>query len=98
MKPTLVIRPEAELDVRDACAWYEKQAQGLGAGFLLSLDAALRSIQRRPLQYPIIYRAVRRCLLRRFPYSIFYLVEEVRIVVVAVFHAKRNPISWQERS
>ncbi len=98
MKRTLIVRPEAELDMREAYAWYEKQIPGLGSSFLLNVDAALRSVQRMPLQYQTIHREVRRCLMRRFPYGIFYMVEDRRIVVMAVFHAKRDPKSWQERA
>lgn len=98
MKRALIIRPEAERDMRDAYVWYEKQVQGLGANFLLNVDAALRSLQRNPSQYPLVHREIRRCLVRRFPYGILYVVEDKRIVVLAVFHAKRDPVSWQERS
>ena len=98
MKRMIFIRPEAEQDMREAYSWYEAQMPGLGANFLLHVDAAFRSVQRYPLQYPVIYRNARRCLVRRFPYSIIYVVEDKRIVVLAVFHAKRDPKSWQTRS
>lgn len=98
MKRTLIIRPDAELDMREAYAWYEKQMPALGANFLLHVDAALRSVQRYPLQYPAIHRNARRCLMHRFPYGIIYVVEDKRIVVVAVFHAKRDPSVWQTRA
>ncbi len=98
MKKNLIIRPEAERDIREAFSWYETQIPDLGANFLLHFDAALRSLQRNPLQCQVVHREVRRCLMRRFPYGIFYIVEERRIVVLAVFHAKRDPKSWQERA
>jgi len=98
MKRMIYIRPEAEQDMRETYAWYETQMPGLGANFLLHVDAQLRSLQRNPSQYPVVHREVRRCLVRRFPYGIFYLVEDKRIVVLAVFHAKRDPKSWQTRS
>jgi toxin ParE1/3/4 len=98
MKRMIFIRPEAEKDIREAYSWYETQMSGLGANFILQVDAQLRSLQRNPLQYPIIHREMRRCLVRRFPYSIFYMVEDKRIVILAVFHAKRDPKSWQMRS
>lgn len=98
MKRTIIIRPEAERDIREAYSWYETQMSGLGANFLLRIDAALSSVQRNPRQYPLIHQEVRRCLVRRFPYGIFFLVEDKRIIVLAVFHAKRDPRSWQERS
>ena len=98
MKRTIIIRPEAEQDIREAYSWYETQMSGLGANFLLRIDAALSSVQRNPRQYPLIHQEVRRCLVRSFPYGILFLVEDKRIIVLAVFHAKRDPRSWQERS
>ena len=35
---------------------------------------------------------------RRFPYSIFYTAESQQIVVLAVFHARRDPAVWQARA
>ncbi len=98
MKQIIFIRSEAEQDLKEAYAWYETQMPGLGADFLLHVDAQLKSIHRYPLQNPVVHQEVRRCLIRRFPYGIFYIVEDKRIVVLAVFHAKRDPKSWQTRS
>jgi len=97
MKRTLIIRPEAEDDLAEAHAWYEEQIPGLGSYFLLNIDATLSWIQKSPRMYPIIYKNVRRCLVRRFPYGVFYIAEDNRIMVVAVFHAKRNPRKWKDR-
>jgi plasmid stabilization system protein ParE len=94
----IIIRPEAEQDIREAYSWYETQMSGLGANFLLRIDAAMSSIQRNPRQYPLIHRKIRRRLVRRFPYGILFIEEDKRIIVLAVFHAKRDPRSWQERS
>lgn len=35
-----------------------------------------------------------RFLLRRFPYGVFYGLEQGRIVIVAVIHAHRHPDHW----
>jgi plasmid stabilization system protein ParE len=94
----LDIRSEAEEDLAEAFAWYEAQVSGLGLDFLLSVDAVFNSILRSPFLYPIVYRTVRRALTRRFPYQILYVVEEKRAVVLAVFHAKRNPRRFHERA
>jgi plasmid stabilization system protein ParE len=40
---------------------------------------------------------VRRALTRRFPYAIFYLVDEEQVVVIAVFHSSRDPKEWKAR-
>ena len=93
----IVIRPEAELEIQDAYIWYEIQQNGLGDDFLLCLEAALSKIKRAPEMYPMIYKEVRRCLIKRFPYGIFYMVDELKVVIIAVFHCMRNPKEWKSR-
>jgi toxin ParE1/3/4 len=97
MKLPLIVRPEAERDLAEAHDWYESKVTGLGSEFLLAIDAALSSIQRTPDLYQVVYKNLRRALIRRFPFGIFYLVEESRIVVIAVMHARRHPDTWRSR-
>ena len=93
----MIIRPEVEAEIHDAFSWYEEQIPGLGADFLLNLDAAFQGILRNPLQYPVIYRTLRRALVRRFPYQVMFLEGKNKIIIIAVFHGKRNPKRWQHR-
>jgi plasmid stabilization system protein ParE len=37
-------------------------------------------------------------LLRKFPYALYYLVDDDRIVVLACFHQRRNPLDWLRRA
>ncbi|HLM68258.1 MAG TPA: type II toxin-antitoxin system RelE/ParE family toxin [Longimicrobium sp.] len=93
----LIVRPEAEADIDAAFDWYEDQEPGLGAEFIRSVDAALASVERQPHAYPVIYRTARRALLRRFPYAVFYLVQNYAVEVVACMHFKRHPRRWRLR-
>ena len=68
----LVIWPQAEADVAEAARWYEQQEAGLGRDFLRAFRAATAILRRNPFQYQIIFVEVRRVLLRRFPYAVFY--------------------------
>ena len=45
-----------------------------------------------------VHKDVRRAFMRRFPYGVFYRVEEDQIIVVGVFHARRDPKRWQARA
>jgi toxin ParE1/3/4 len=92
MKKPLIVRPEAEADLAEAYGWYEQQVRGLGAQFLLCVDAAMAAIERNPQLYPVVHKGVvRRALTRRFPYGVYY-VEGMRAVsVIGVVHAKRDP-------
>ena len=93
----VIVRPEAALEVEEAYRWYEERSEGLGLEFLRVADACLSSVQRNPAAYPVVHERVRRALLRKFPYALFYLVDESRIVVVACFHIRRSPADWQRR-
>jgi plasmid stabilization system protein ParE len=86
------------MEMIDAFGWYEKRVKGLGSEFILAADAAFQGILRHPNQNPVVYKTVRRALLRRFPHEIFYISEKDRVVVIAVFHVKRNPKHWQKRT
>jgi plasmid stabilization system protein ParE len=93
----IVIRPETEAEITEAYHYYEAVSEGLGGAFLLAVEACLDGIERSPTMYAAIYKDVRRGLLRRFPYGIFYIVEQEAIVVLACFHARRDPKQWQRR-
>jgi len=97
MKYLLTVRPEAEQELAEAFEWYEARVRGLGSEFLLAVDATIHAIARNPLHFAEIYKEVRRALLSRFPYAVFFLIAGTRIVILAVFHAKRDPKQWQER-
>lgn len=97
MTRPLFLRPEAKLDIREAFDWYEGERPGLGQDFLDEARKALRRVHEHPLRYPKIRGETRRSLLNRFPFSILYVVEEDRVVVIACFHGKRDPRIWQVR-
>ncbi len=98
MSFSIIIRPDAELDIQDAFEWYEAKALGLGSEFIRAVDVCLSAIGRNPLAYPIIHKQVRRALIRRFPYGIFYTVEQDTVFILACFHSKRDPKSWRDRT
>ena len=98
MRYRLIVRPEAEADLQEAFDWYERHVPGLGAGFLAAIDGTMNSILSNPLQYPIMYRNARRALTRRFPYQVFFVIQEDLITIVAVSHGARDPKRWQDRT
>jgi len=96
--PEIRIRLEAEAEISEAFRWYEDKNEGLGSEFMRALDAGLSYIQRNPTAYPIVHKQMRRALLRRFPYSVNYLLEGDKIIVLACFHASRDPKQWKKRT
>lgn len=90
MNHELIIRPEAEVDLGEIFTWYEGKRSGLGREFLNQVKISLRSIQENPSSAFELYKGVRRYLTKRFPYKIFYHVNDQRIVVLAIIHGGRD--------
>ena len=83
-------RARNDLDI--AFEWYEEQRRGLGFDFLDCVEAAIEIIQQMPKLYARHHEHFRRTLVRRFPFSIFYTIEEKEIVVHAIFDNRQDPV------
>lgn len=82
----------AENDLEDGHRFYESQANGLGTYFLDTLYSDIDSLA----YFAGIHRVVlgyHRLLSKRFPFAVYYRVDNDEITVFAVLDCRRNP-SW----
>jgi plasmid stabilization system protein ParE len=98
MSLRVVFRRPARDEFQEAALWYEAQRSGLGAAFRAAIDQAISGIIENPRRFPRVLGDVRCARVSRFPYSVFFLIESTRLVVLAVFHARRDPADWQSRA
>ncbi|MBI4287321.1 MAG: type II toxin-antitoxin system RelE/ParE family toxin [Chloroflexi bacterium] len=89
----VIVRSEAEDDLKEAFSWYEDKRKGLGFEFLMQVDAGISFIDRNPETRPIEYEGTRKHLIKRFPYKIIYLVEDEKVIILAVIHGKRQDVA-----
>ncbi len=94
---TLLVRPEAKQDVVEAAQWYDSKKIGLGVEFVDEIDAALDRVARGPKMYAAVYRDLRRSLVRRFPYAVYFAIRGTSVIVMAVLHQRRNQDILSER-
>ena len=97
MSLRIVFLPEAASDIESAFWWYEQREIGLGREFLRVLAATFEDIADRPLSFPKLLRRTRKVVVRQFPYLVFFALEEECVLVTGVFHAHREPDSWENR-
>jgi plasmid stabilization system protein ParE len=87
----LLYTDRSKEDVELAFEWYEKQQKGLGVEFLNCIEASLNNILNFPEMYAACYLNFRRCVVSRFPFSIFYTVEDYQIVIHAILNNRQDP-------
>lgn len=97
MKP-IIVHDEAIEELDAAISYYENQKVGLGLDFLSEVEQALGKIQQNP-NLGAVYRVaeLRRYVIQRFPFLIFYAELEEFIWIVAIAHGKRRPDYWRQR-
>lgn len=91
MSPRIVLRGEAIAEFDEAFDWYDAQRPGLGTEFLTEIQAVFDRITKSPEAHPVLLADIRKVVVRRFPYLVFYRVRADHIEVLAVFHSKRDP-------
>lgn len=94
---SLVTDTDVTVDLAEAHDWYEAHEPGLGFEFLAEVRHAYDRLAAGPYQYPTIRSGIRRALLRRFPYAVYFAVEKQTIIVLAVLHTGRDPAAWRRR-
>jgi len=81
--------PDAEANIESAIQWYVLEDVDLAFRFIAETTTTLRRIARNPFQFPVVNHVVRRALLKRFPYAIYFSLRGDTVVVTAVLHQRR---------
>jgi toxin ParE1/3/4 len=97
MANRLIVSDRALREMGEAYEWYEEQVAGLGNEFLEALDVQFEVIAQSPHIYAETQRGVRRALLARFPYGIFYALKGDIVSILGVIHTARSPRRWPRR-
>jgi len=93
-----LLRLEADLDVLNATQRHEQSRPGYGAHFLDEVEACIERIQSEPLSFPEVDGSVRRALLKRFRYAIYFrIIDDDEIDVLAVLHQHEELGKWRTR-
>jgi plasmid stabilization system protein ParE len=100
MTRRVVIEAEAEKELKEAADWYNEQKPGLGRRFARDVRALMRKAAENPSRFRLVSRLTRQARLPRWHYYAVYFTvcdSPAQIIVVAVFHAKRNPGDLRQR-
>ena len=98
MEYNVYLRKEAELDLAEAFEYYESCRENLGSDFVLCIEETLSRLSKNPKLNSKIHEEIRRALVKRFPYGVFYIVQDLNVSVIGVLHARKKPTKWQNRT
>jgi plasmid stabilization system protein ParE len=87
----------AEEDLDTAAQWYAEQRTELSLEFLDAVDAVFEFIAQFPQAGREVSGGIRRVLTKKFPFCIYYKVDDGQVIVFAVLHFRRSPEAWQQR-
>lgn len=94
----LIFRPEARAEFDEAYDWYEGQRTGVGEAFADQVQRVLDRIAAMPQVHAAVFGDVRKAVVQRFPYCVYYREEATCVRVLSVFHTSRDPQVWQGRA
>ena len=97
MTLTVIFIDEAREEFDAAADWYNAKKRGLGTRFISRVQDAIDSMVAMPRMRQEIFQDVRRVVVKKFPYSVLYRANSDSILIIAVFHGKRDPSIWQSR-
>jgi toxin ParE1/3/4 len=100
MRFNVSILAEAEVDIDNAYVWYELRQVNLGNKFFKKVEESVQFISNNPYCCKVLYKGIRRHIVKKFPYAIYYKVnfEFKEIQIVGVIHFKRSSRVIKKRS
>ena len=97
MKYRVEITPVARAELVAESDYFERNKKGEGKAFAAEVRSRLKRIAFNPKLHAIVFLDVRKAVLKKYSFCLFYYIEGNRIVVISVFHTSRDPAIWQSR-
>jgi len=97
MSRKLVVTKETETDILDGFLSYEEKLEGLGRRFLDEVELAFGRILPNPFLYQEVETDIRRTVIHKFPYLVFYTFDDQTVHILAVIHGAQDPAYINDR-
>ena len=92
MAYNIIVSPRTQQEIEDAIDYYALHSADAPHHFITSLRDTYLILANNPF-YRICYKNIRAVKLRKFPYVLYFIVNEKlnTVRVLSCFHSKRNP-------
>jgi len=89
--------PAARSEFLESLRYYRSRSPRVAREFLESIRESIATILQFPEAAPVLRGPIRRRIVRRFPFSLLYSIENAAVLIVAVMHHHRHPDYWVNR-
>ena len=88
----IAISPRAQREIENAIDFYKMYSLNAPGYFISSLNDSYTMLANNPF-FAVRYKNVRAIKVRRFPYALFFTIDESenRVRVLSCFHTKQDP-------
>lgn len=93
----MIILPFAETDIKETVSYFKEVSDALDSDIILEIDSSFFEIFSNPTAFPIAKYDIRKFVMAKFPFCIYFIDREEALYILSVFHDKRNPRDWQRR-
>lgn len=90
------VLPQAEAEIEAAFHWYRERSPQAAGAFREEVFDQIDALTRVADRWKVDEEGTRRCLLKHFPYTVFYEIDMDRVYVLAVAHRRREPGYWRK--
>ena len=98
MSQPVILLDAARAEFDEAYDYLQGQRLGLGEEFAEKVRAVFTRIATTPKLHQVVLKGVRRAVVSKFSYCVYYREEADCIRVLSVFHTSRDPAIWQGRA
>jgi plasmid stabilization system protein ParE len=88
---------EAEIDFDKSYEYYSTISLKVADNFYKQINSSFRKIAGSPFSCQQVYLEIRQFVLKKYPFIIYFRIQETVIQIIAIFHTSRSPFIWQER-
>jgi plasmid stabilization system protein ParE len=92
MKHRIILSPGAKADFSSAVLWYQRTDPDVAFQFTQETLSILRRIEQFPYSFPLKIGPIRRAVLMRFPFYIYFSLKIEVVSVIAIVHQRRADI------
>ena len=92
MSYKIIVSPRAQNEIEDSIDFYYQRSRVSAENFISAISDTYEIISKNP-HFQIVYKNVHAFRLQKFPFSLFFMIDEKKTLVrvLSCFHTSRNP-------